>query len=157
MTQIIPKDKNNGALDYFRIIAALFIVAIHIGPLSSFNATADFLFTYCLGRVAVPFFLMTTGYFVLSSSVKRPKSLQKNLKKVTLLYVFSTLVYLPINLYSDKIVWNLNIIAKDVLFDGTFYHLWYLPASIIGCGFVYFLLKMWGFKLAAVIDRKSVV
>ena len=103
MTQIIPKDKNNGALDYFRIIAALFIVAIHIGPLSSFNATADFLFTYCLGRVAVPFFLMTTGYFVLSSSVKRPKSLQKNLKKVTLLYVFSTLVYLPINLYSDKI------------------------------------------------------
>ena len=151
MTQIIPKDKNNGALDYFRIIAALFIVAIHIGPLSSFNATADFLFTYCLGRIAVPFFLITTGYFVLSSSVKRPKSLWKNLKKVTLLYVISTLIYFPINLYAGKIEWDLNVIAKDVLFDGTFYHLWYLPASIIGCIFVYMMLKHWGFKVASVI------
>ncbi len=151
MTQIIPKDKNNGALDYFRIIAALFIVAIHIGPLSTFNATADFLFTYCLGRIAVPFFLMTTGYFVLSSSVKHPKSLWKNLKKITILYVIATLIYFPINLYAGKIVWDLNIIAKDVLFDGTFYHLWYLPASIMGCLFVYYILKHWGFKVAIVI------
>ncbi len=152
MTQIIPKDKNNGALDYFRIIAALFIVAIHIGPLSTFNATADFLFTYCLGRIAVPFFLMTTGYFVLSSSVRNPKSLWKNLKKITLLYVVATLIYFPINLYAGKLVWDLNIIAKDVLFDGTFYHLWYLPASIVGCLLVYFMLKYCGFKVAIAIS-----
>ena len=56
--------KYNG-IDCFRLIAAFLIIAIHIGPLSSINNTLDFGFTYVLCRIAVPFFLMTTGYFIL--------------------------------------------------------------------------------------------
>ena len=58
--------KNYGAIDDFRLIAAFLIVAIHTSPLESFSETADFLVTYCIGRIAVPFFLMVTGYFVLA-------------------------------------------------------------------------------------------
>ena len=58
--------KNYGAVDNFRLIAAFLIVAIHTAPLESFSETADFLVTYCIGRVAVPFFLMVTGFFVLA-------------------------------------------------------------------------------------------
>ena len=58
--------KNYAAIDNFRLIAALLIVAIHTGPLESFSGTADFLVTYCAGRIAVPFFLMVTGFFVLA-------------------------------------------------------------------------------------------
>ncbi len=32
-------------------------------------------------------------------------------------------------------------IIKDIVFDGTLYHLWYLPASIIGASIAYFLVK----------------
>ena len=56
--------KNYAAIDNFRLVAALLIVAIHTGPLESFHSTADFLVTYCVGRIAVPFFLMVTGFFV---------------------------------------------------------------------------------------------
>ena len=58
--------KNYGAIDNFRFLAALLIVAIHTSPLASFSGTADFLVTYCFGRIAVPFFFMVTGFFVLA-------------------------------------------------------------------------------------------
>ena len=51
-----------GGIDRFRIVAALLIVAIHIPPLTG---VPDFILSHVLARVAVPFFLMTTGYFVL--------------------------------------------------------------------------------------------
>ena len=61
------RQRNNyAAIDNFRLIAALLIVAIHTAPLASFSETADFLVTYCLGRVGVPFFLMVSGFFVLA-------------------------------------------------------------------------------------------
>lgn len=56
-------------LDIFRLVAALLVVAIHTSPLSSFNADADFFLTRVLARVAVPFFLMVTGFFVLSDTI----------------------------------------------------------------------------------------
>lgn len=42
-------------------------------------------------------------------------------------------------------------IIKDIVFDGTLYHLWYLPASIIGASIAYFLVKRLGLKYSLVI------
>ncbi len=55
--------RRNGGLDIFRLIAAFLVVAIHTSPLSSLNETADFILTRIIARIAVPFFLMVTGYF----------------------------------------------------------------------------------------------
>ena len=52
------------ALDRFRLVAAVLVVAIHTSPLTTWSAVGDFWLTRVLGRVAVPFFLMTTGYFL---------------------------------------------------------------------------------------------
>ena len=54
-----------GGLDYFKLIAALLVVAIHTSPLATLNADADFILTRVIARVAVPFFLMVSGYFIL--------------------------------------------------------------------------------------------
>lgn len=54
-----------GSLDYFKIITALLVIAIHTSPLTSFNVEADFVLTRVIARTAVPFFLMVTGYFLL--------------------------------------------------------------------------------------------
>lgn len=136
--------KNYGALDYFRLVAAFMIVAIHTSPLKSFNEVADFLVTYCMGRVAVPFFLMVTGFFVLApyqKSLRRPlhvrehaaSKVKKFLKKTTMLYGVAILLYLPVMVYAKQWGNSLGEWLKDIFFDGTFYHLWYLPAALMGC------------------------
>lgn len=59
---------NTGGLDKFRLAGALLVVAIHTSPLTCISAEADFFLTRILARVAVPFFLMVTGQFVLPAS-----------------------------------------------------------------------------------------
>lgn len=78
--------KNYAGIDYFRLAAALMVVGIHIGPFSGWSKDADYLLTYCLGRIAVPFFLMTTGYFVLapyvSSGFQKKRSVHRYFAKI---------------------------------------------------------------------------
>lgn len=110
---------------------------IHTSPLSSFSANADFLLTRVLARTAVPFFLMVTGYFLLpqylfeKSMDRRP--LLRFLKKTVLLYGIAILLYLPVNIYAGHFQGaGIGELIRKVLFDGTFYHLWYLPAVLLG-------------------------
>lgn len=125
--------------DIFRLIAAAFIVGIHIGPLASINESLDFYVTYCVGRIGVPFFMMATGYFSLSA-ISKEKSIRFNLltlRKLELkfikIYIFATLLYLPATFYSMNIPKSVPKLLQQIIFDGTFYHLWYFPAVILGC------------------------
>lgn len=142
-TASLPRNRST-AIDPFRMAAAFLIVAIHTAPLSSFSETADFFFSYCFARIAVPFFLMTTGYFVLPSLILKKsasyKSLWKSMKKAALLYLAATIIYLPVNIYSGKLP-ALKDLFKVLLFDGTFYHLWYLPATLLGMLFLFLLSR----------------
>ena len=79
------RNKTFAGIDYFRLIAAFMVIAIHTSPLSVWNEGIDFLITYCVGRIAVPFFFMTTGYFVLApyvlSNFKKKSPIHKYLVK----------------------------------------------------------------------------
>ena len=149
----MKQKRNYGAIDNFRLVAALLIVAIHTAPLESLNSTADFLVTYCMGRVAVPFFLMVTGFFVLApyqrfvghSSYQSENAILKTkkfLKKTIALYAIATLLYIPIKIYAKQLSNEVGVWLKEIFFDGTFYHLWYLPAVIIGCLLLMGLIKI---------------
>ncbi|MCI8621900.1 MAG: acyltransferase family protein [Clostridia bacterium] len=130
-------------LDKFRVISAILIVAIHTFPLLSVNEMLDFIFTHVICRIGVPFFLMVTGFFTLPKAISGGK---KNLFKYTLrilkIYLICIIIYLPVNLYAGQLK-NIGIIEilKLVFIDGTFYHLWYFPALILGIWITYFLLK----------------
>lgn len=145
--------KTYGAIDNFRLAAALLIVAIHTGPLDSFSPAADFLVTYCFGRIAVPFFLMVTGFFVLAPyqrTVSRSMAgresacgkVWKFLRKTALLYAAATLLYFPIKIYSGQLSHSFGGWMKEIFLDGTFYHLWYLPAVLLGCLLLVGLLEI---------------
>lgn len=139
-------------MDWFRLAAAFMIVAIHTAPFAAYGEKADVLITYCLFRVAVPFFLMVTGYFVLYGWTQgKPAKLKKYLSKTAGIYVFATLLYLPVNLYAGKRLNGAGEFFKALLFDGTFYHLWYLPAALAGCLVVMGLYLVWGLKGSGVI------
>lgn len=133
-------------LDYFKIIAAFLIVAVHTSPLSTYNQTADFILTRIIARVGVPFFFMITGYFIIAPYIKSQKANKQDLKifmfKMCKLYGVAILIYIPLNIYmgyfnSKELILK---ILKDLFFNGTLYHLWYLPAAILGIGIVYFLI-----------------
>ena len=149
----MKQSKTYAGIDYFRLIAALFVIAIHIGPFESYNSTVDYLFTYCLGRIAVPFFLMVTGYFVIAPYIaggfEKKHSLKKYLLKNTGLYLGATIFYLPIALYAKNLPKSIPEAFKNFFFDGTFYHLWYFPAAVMGCVLLVFFLKR-SFGAAAV-------
>lgn len=129
--------KTLGGLDVFKLIAAFLVVAIHTSPLSSINSTADFLLTRIIARMAVPFFLMVSGYFILPGYLfdrsKDYRPVMRFVKKGLLLYTAASLLYLPVNLYAGHLEHpGIYDVFRALVFDGTFYHLWYLPASLLG-------------------------
>ena len=115
------------ALDRFRLPAAVLVVCIHTGPLTSVSEGWDFWLTSVLARTAVPFFLMVTGYFLARSDWK---STGRFLKKTALTYLAAVALYLPLNLYNGgykPLEWLQKLLA-----EGTLYHLWYFPGVILG-------------------------
>lgn len=137
-------------IDNFRLIAAFLVVAIHTAPLTTYNQTADFILTRILARVAVPFFFVTSGFFLISSYHYDNKKLEKFLKKTTVIYLLAILFYLPINIYNRYFSMEdlLPNIIKDLVFDGTLYHLWYLPASMLGAVIAWYLVKRFSYREA---------
>ena len=135
----MQKQKNYGWLDRFRLIAALLVISIHTSPLASFSGEGDFFFTRVLARIAVPFFLMVTGFFFPSD----PDQLRKSLKKLCLLYGGSILLYLPLGFYAGHYrALYFTDALRMLLFDGSFYHLWYFPAAITGMLLVFALKRV---------------
>ena len=125
-------------IEIFRVMAAFLVVAIHTSPLASYSGTADFVFTRVIARVAVPFFFMVTGYFVLSKGT----GVRRFLKKTAIIYAASAALYLPINVYAGHLRgWGLLDLVQQVLFEGTFYHLWYLPAALLGAWLTSLLMR----------------
>lgn len=129
-------------LDHFRLIASILIVAIHTFPLADISITLDTIFTHIICRIGVPFFLMITGYYILPKSLKEKTKLIDYTKKILKIYLFCILLYIPINIYA-RYNQNLTIISgiKEIFINGTFYHLWYFPALILGVWITYYLLK----------------
>ena len=145
-------NKNYTGIDYFRFIAALLIIAIHTSPLGSFSETGDFMLTRIIARVAVPFFFMTSGFFLISRYAYNNSKLWMFVKKTALIYGVAMLIYIPINIYNgyfrmDNLLPN---IIKDIVFDGTLYHLWYLPASIIGAAIAWYLVRKFDYGAALI-------
>ncbi|AEY66220.1 serine racemase VanT catalytic subunit [Clostridium sp. BNL1100] len=137
------KREEYAGIDKFRIAAAIMIIAIHTSPLVSVSHEADFVLTRILARVAVPFFFMCTGYFLIPRCIESPENRKrislKFLAKTGFLYGAAILIYLPVNIYSEYFKEKpiIPTLVKDLIFDGTIYHLWYIPASIIGFMIVY--------------------
>ena len=125
-------------IEIFRVVAAFLVVAIHTSPLASYSGTADFVFTRVIARVAVPFFFMVTGYFVLSKGT----GVRRFLKKTAIIYAASAALYLPISVYAGHLRgWGLLDLVQQVFFEGTFYHLWYLPAALLGAWLTSLLMR----------------
>ena len=138
-------------IDEFRVVAAFLVAAIHTWPLQSVWEPADFVLVHIIGRIAVPFFFCVTGYFGVSRFWEKTSdgAYGRLMKKNAQLYGLAMLLYLPVNVYAGQLrnvvgagragsaglagaLEGVGKLLKAVAFDGTFYHLWYLPAILLG-------------------------
>ena len=53
----------NGYIDLGKFIAALFVIAIHTRPFQDISVDIDFFFVDIICRMAVPFFVICTGFY----------------------------------------------------------------------------------------------
>ncbi|MDR3310191.1 MAG: serine racemase VanT catalytic subunit [Oscillospiraceae bacterium] len=146
------------AIDVFRIIAAAIVVAGHTYPLGDYGGGAGRSAVYLLeriihARIAIPFFFATSGFFLFRDGAPSRAALVRFVKNTLRMYILATALYLPVLVYNGNIsVWsNTLAFARDLLLDGTFYHLWYLPASALGAAIVWFLMRRTGLKGALII------
>ncbi|MCI8331473.1 MAG: serine racemase VanT catalytic subunit [Clostridiales bacterium] len=144
MTPLIAEqEKSYGALDLARLAAAFLVIAIHTSPLLSLSEPSDVILTRIIARIAVPLFFMISGFFAL-----RAPSPWHFIRKNLLLYLAAMILYLPIGIYAGHYTHaGIGQVLQMLLWDGTFYHLWYLPACITGMLIVYFLEKHMPIKI----------
>ena len=143
-------ERSNTRLDRFRVVCAVLVIAIHTSPLETLSLDADWLFTRVVARIAVPFFCMATGYF--SREKLECGGLGRGLRKMLLLYAAAVVLYLPLNLYMGDLD-HITFVSllRDLFLDGTFYHLWYFPAVILGLSILRGAVKLLGWSKAGVL------
>ncbi len=143
-------EKNYTGIDLFRAAAAFLIVAIHTSPLASFSETGDFILTRIIARLAVPFFFTVSGFFTVSRYSCGCGKLKAFISHTLRIYGAAILLCLPLNLYNHYFAMDqlLPELIRDLVFDGTLYHLWYLPASAAGCAIAWQMVKKWDYGRA---------
>ncbi|MCH5316895.1 MAG: acyltransferase [Eubacterium sp.] len=145
--------KQNNAIDLAKFICAVFVVAIHVPPFGSADGSTvvtylNFFIQDYLARIAVPFFFITSGYFLFKKTdiknfdIKPSKQYVLRLIK---LYLIWSLIYFPVRLgsiFTDKkgILHGIISYFKDFVFSTSYSHLWYLNALIFATIVISFLL-----------------
>lgn len=144
--------KQYHAIDLMRFIAAIFVVFIHTYPLFDFSPTANYFIVGVIGRLAVPFFFIVSGYFFAknlasqATIINKQNYVRKYIKRLSKIYIIWTLIYLPL----QAIIWYLKDVSlefwklyfQELIFEGSYYTLWFIPALIFACIFSNFLFAI---------------
>lgn len=140
--------KHYYAIDIMKYICAIFVVIVHTSPLLPVSEIGNFALNNILGRFAVPFFFISSGYFVkLNIDKKGDDYFKVYIKNLIKIYLFWSVLYIPCG-----ITWineNLSLpvylypvaLLVAIFYIGTYYPLWYMPALILSLIFVHWYTK----------------
>jgi len=142
-------------LNIMKLLMAFFVMVVHFSPFKTIDPLLHFISIHGFTRIAVPFFILSSGYLISEHGKISELRLSKTLRKLAKLYVFWTLLYSPLIIaqvvYSpDTIPWWINL-TRNVFFEGSFIHLWYLIATIIGLLIVTKLMTLMNMKFVVLV------
>lgn len=130
----------NNALDAAKLLAAFFIVVVHVGNYNEFPSPFGELFRVS-SRWALPFFFLASGYLMGSSA---NDDLGRKINKLVSILFWTSVIYLPI-IYRmvQGDIWRIigKVASNDTLHGGTFFHLWFINALILGVILTNYFLK----------------
>jgi hypothetical protein len=146
-----PDTRHHNGIDLFKIIMAIFVVAIHTHPLKNY----EFGF---FGKIygmflssAVPFFFISSGFLLFEKidDLVNLERVWKYLIKIIKLYCIWTLIYMPLTVYDyiindHSILMDLLLFIRGLFFIGEHYNswiLWYLLSLIYSIFLIGILLK----------------
>lgn len=133
-------------IDIVRLIAAILVVAIHTQAITWFSGYSNGNIQI-LTRVAVPFFFCTSGYFLHKNYINSGcPAIAATFWKTVKLYTLLSLVYFPVIFLSNPVLLHepKKWMLVDFLFNGSYYHLWYMVGVIYSMVVIYLICK---FKL----------
>lgn len=132
-------------IDIVKFVMALLVIGIHTEPFG-FNVWLDRGFGM-VTRLCVPFFFVTSAYFVWSNN----KNIWHFIKRILILYIVWSLLYLPFDI-KELSTMSIGLLLNRYLWSGNEHALWYLCSSIIGSIITYSLLKIFKPKTVLIIS-----
>lgn len=142
-------------LNLMKFICSFFVIAIHTQPLFNLSWRANFLLVNVMSRIAVPFFLITSGFFLYPKLIGvQVNSIKRYVMKLLSLYVVWSVIYVFFNIpayFSGRsLLLGSAHLMRNFLFTSVDVHLWYLLACGVGVYLIYIILKYlsWGWLTA---------
>jgi len=125
--------ERNIRLDYFKILMSIMVVTTHMHPLFASGNVIGWLLSNGIARIAVPSFFIISGYYIYPK-LGDNKAVKKYILRLLLIYLTWAILYLPYYIGSSP---------KTLAFFSFFgyYHLWYMPATIIGVLLIFYMKK----------------
>lgn len=147
------RKQTSNSIDLAKFICSILVVMIHIAPfgnteIPNLKSYLNFYIQNCLARIAVPFFFVTSGYYLYRKSSRSNFDLgptKQYVKKIFRLYLIWTLIYFPL-VFNDffknqkGIFYAVITYIRNFIFTGSYTQLWYLNALIFAVILVSFLL-----------------
>lgn len=147
----INTKKTYNAIDLTKFLCAYLVMMIHIEPFGTNEkfANISFIVQNCATRIAVPFFFIASGFFFYRKNYSNNfdwSNTKKYALKLIRLYFIWSAIYFPLCiktiLHNEKgMLKGLLLYLRDFVFAGSYAHLWYLPASVVGVLIVSFLIS----------------
>jgi surface polysaccharide O-acyltransferase-like enzyme len=129
-------NKQYHAIDIMKYISSIMVIIVHTSPLLPYSEFGNFVVINILGRFAVPFFFISSGFFVSMKSREDPAYFRKYIVSLIKTYMFWSILYIPCgyqwlqnNMDIPYFLYPLALLL-GFLYLGTYYHLWYMPALI---------------------------
>lgn len=148
-------------VDAVKFIMAVCVIILHTHPLEGINHTLNFITADVLGRIAVPFFFMATGFLLAQRKGDGYffgiDHVKKYVYRILKLYIIWTAIYLPVIIYKNIIDsgeglrYGILTSIRDFIFVGSYGHLWYLPATAVGVAAVFFLTEKIGERWSGIL------
>ncbi|MEM6380990.1 MAG: acyltransferase family protein, partial [Bacteroidota bacterium] len=121
----------NYTIDLIRLIASFFILSLHT-ELPNFNIELGS-YIRLAGRWAVPFFFITTGYFIgkkiTADNILSFTNIQKNFIELISIFLVASAIYFAWT-WAISEFWFFN--QTGLFFWGGYWHLWFISAMIFG-------------------------
>ena len=132
------------SIDIARLFAAILVVAIHTQAITWFSSYSNGNIQI-LTRVAVPFFFCTSGYFLHKNNINSGcPAIAATFWKTVKLYTLLSLVYFSVIFLSNPALLHESKkwMLVDFLFNGSYYHLWYMVGIIYSIAIIYLICKL---------------
>lgn len=136
----MKQTRQYGAIDIAKYIGAMLVVAIHTFPFIDFSESFHLFFISTVCRLAVPFFFVCSAFFLFTRMRETPRKssslLRRYLRRLLVLYLVWTVIYLPYTIWNYSAAgFSLTALLgwiRDFFLNGSYYHLWFLPALMLG-------------------------